>query len=465
MMDPLIFARLQFGVTTVYHFFFVPLTLGLSVLVALMETIYVRTGQEQYKKMAKFWGKLFVINFAMGVVTGIVQEFQFGMNWSEYSRFVGDIFGAPLAIEALLAFFLESTFLGVWIFGWDRLSKGMHAAAMWLVAIASNISALWILIANSFMQQPVGYIVQGGRAEMTDFLALVLNPNVWLQFPHTVLAGFTTAAFFVMGISAYHMLRNKDLEIFRRSFQMAAIFGSISIVLVILGGHSQAQHIVQIQPMKMAAAEALWETEDPAPFSLLTIGDLTQRREVWSLRLPRLLSLLAYNQLEGEIKGIYNLQTEYEQTYGPGNYIPPVAVTYWSFRAMVGAGFTMLLLSFYALFLVMGEIYEHRPLILKLFIAAIALPYLANTAGWLLTEIGRSPWIVFGLMKIEDGISPMVSTGMVITSLVGFTFIYGALMVADVYLLTKYAKAGVSPVPAASETYPEGDLSFAGVQE
>jgi cytochrome bd ubiquinol oxidase subunit I len=315
------------------------------------------------------------------------------------------------------------------------------------------------------MQQPVGYIVQGGRAEMTDFLALVLNPNVWLQFPHTVLAGFTTAAFFVMGISAYHMLRNKDLEIFRRSFQMAAIFGSISIVLVILGGHSQAQHIVQIQPMKMAAAEALWETEDPAPFSLLTIGDLTQRREVWSLRLPRLLSLLAYNQLEGEIKGIYNLQTEYEQTYGPGNYIPPVAVTYWSFRAMVGAGFTMLLLSFYALFLVMGEIYEHRPLILKLFIAAIALPYLANTAGWLLTEIGRSPWIVFGLMKIEDGISPMVSTGMVITSLVGFTFIYGALMVADVYLLTKYAKAGVSPVPAASETYPEGDLSFAGVQE
>jgi cytochrome d ubiquinol oxidase subunit I len=443
-MDPILLARLQFAVTTVYHFFFVPLTLGLSILVAIIETLYVRTGREIYKQMAKFWGKLFLINFALGVVTGIVQEFQFGMNWSEYSRFVGDIFGAPLAIEALLAFFLESTFLGVWIFGWDKLSKGLHAAAIWLVAIGSNISALWILIANSFMQQPVGYVLQNGRAEMTDFFALILNPNIWVQFPHTVLAGFTTAAFFVMGISAYHLLKKKDIELFRHSFQIAAIVGTISIVLVVLNGHSQAQHMVETQPMKMAAAEALWETEDPASFSILTIGNLSQTRSVFQIRLPRLLSLLAYNQLTGTVEGINNLQAQYQQTYGPGNYIPPVAVAYWSFRGMVGAGFLMVALAGYALFIVMGDMYEIRPRVLKLFMWAIALPYLANTAGWLLTELGRYPWVVFGLMKIENAVSPTVSAGSVLISLIGFTLVYGVLMVADIYLLAKYAKAGAS---------------------
>jgi cytochrome bd ubiquinol oxidase subunit I len=243
-MDPLFLARLQFASTTVYHFFFVPLTLGLSVMVAIMETLYVRTGRETYKRMTKFWGKIFIINFAMGVVTGIVQEFQFGMNWSEYSRYVGDIFGAPLAIEALMAFFLESVFLGVWIFGWDKLSKGLHAAAIWLVAIASNVSALWILIANSFMQQPVGYaLLEDGRIVMNDFFALILNPNIWYQFPHTVMAGFTTAAFFVMGISAYHLLKQTDQDFFRRSFQMGAIVGAISSILLAMNGHSQAQHM------------------------------------------------------------------------------------------------------------------------------------------------------------------------------------------------------------------------------
>ena len=217
-MDALLLARTQFAVTTIYHFFFVPLTLGLSILVALMETVYARTGQNVYKRMTKFWGKLFLINFALGVVTGIVQEFQFGMNWSEYSRFVGDIFGVPLAIEALLAFFLESTFLGIWIFGWDKLSRGAHAAVMWLVAIGSNISALWILTANSFMQQPVGYAIEEGRAVMTDFFALVLNPNLWVQFPHTLYAGLATGAFFVMGISAYHLIRKNHVDLFRRSF-------------------------------------------------------------------------------------------------------------------------------------------------------------------------------------------------------------------------------------------------------
>ena len=463
-MDPILLARLQFGITTVYHFFFVPLTLGLSVLVAIMETLYVRSGREEYKQMTKFWGKLFVINFAMGVVTGIVQEFQFGMIWSEYSRFVGDIFGAPLAIEALLAFFLESTFLGLWIFGWEKLSKGMHAIAIWMVAIGSNVSALWILIANSFMQEPVGYVLRNGRAEMDDFFALLLNPNVLVQFPHTVFAGLATGAFFVIGISAYHLMKDRRNEIFRQSFQIAAIVGTMAITLVVLNGHAQAQEMVRSQPMKMAAAEALWETEDPASFSLLTIGDLKQRRDVFAIRLPRLLSLLAYNQLEGEVKGIYDLQAEFETQYGPGNYIPPVAVTYWTFRIMVGAGTLMLLLALLALFNTMGEVYETRSSVLKLFTWAIALPYLGNTAGWLMTELGRAPWIVYGVMKIEDAVSPTVSGGAVLTTLIGFTLIYGILMVADVYLLMKYAR--VAPgAPPSEETGSGAVPSLAGAQD
>ncbi len=439
-MDVLALARLQFAITTIYHFFFVPLTLGLSVLVALMETFYVRTGQEVYKRMTKFWGKLFVINFALGVVTGIVQEFQFGMNWAEYSRFVGDIFGAPLAIEALLAFFLESTFLGIWVFGWDKLSKGMHAAAMWLVAIGTNISALWILAANSFMQEPVGYVLRHGRAEMKNFLDLLLNPNLAVQFPHTVLAGFVTAAFFIMGISAYHLVRKNQLDLFRRSFQIAATIGAIAIVLVILNGHSQAQHMIESQPMKMASAEALYNTEAPASFSILTIGDLSQRQEVFSIRIPRLLCLLSYNQLDCEIKGINDLQQEYTAVYGPGDYIPPVAVVYWSFRIMVGAGFLLLGLALYALFMVMGDMVVSRTKALRLFTFAIALPYIANTAGWMLTEIGRFPWVVYGLMRVEDGVSLMVGAGNVLLSLIVFTLVYAALVVANIYLMSKYAR-------------------------
>ncbi len=466
-MDPLILARLQFAITTVYHFFFVPLTLGLSVLVAIMETIYVRTGQDVYKQMAKFWGKLFLINFAMGVVTGIVQEFQFGMNWSQYSRFVGDVFGAPLAIEALLAFFLESTFLGIWIFGWDKLSKGMHATAIWLVAIGSNISALWILIANSFMQEPVGYVIRNGRAEMNNFFSLLLNPNLLVQFPHTVFAGLTTAAFFVLGISAYHLLRKQHVDFFRRSFQIAAIIGTISIGMVILNGHSQAQHMVEAQPMKMASAEALWNSQNPASFSLLTIGDLSQRHDVFAIRVPDLLSLLAYNQLTGEVQGINQLQAQYQQTYGPGNYIPPVAVIYWSFRLMVGAGFLMAALALYALFLTMGEAIPKTPSrILNILPWAIALPYLANTTGWLMTELGRDPWVVFGLMKIEDGVSNTVPAGFVLLSLILFAVVYGALMVADIYLLRKFAKAGPVELPGnATEEEDDAMPSLVGAQD
>lgn len=452
-MEALDLARLQFAATTVYHFFFVPLTLGLSTLVAIMQTLYWRTDNPLYRRMAKFWGKLFIINFAMGVVTGIVQEFQFGMNWSEYSRFMGDIFGAPLAIEALVAFFLESTFLGVWIFGWDRISRGVHTFAIWMVALGANISALWILIANSFMQQPVGYVLRNGRAEMDSFWELITNPNIAGQFPHVFFSGVTTAGFFVLGISAWHLLRKSEHhEFFSRSARIATIYAAVGIAAAGLVGHSQAQHMVEIQPMKMAAAEGLFESEDPAGLSLLTIGDWEQRNEVFSIRIPGALSFLSYNRFEGEVRGIHDLQAEYEELYGPGNYIPPVAFTYWNFRAMVGAGVLMGALALFALYRVL----RNQPLgprwFLRALVAAIALPYLANTTGWLLTEVGRQPWIVFGLQRVEEAVSPTVTTAMVAFSLVVFVAIYGALMVADVYLLAKFGRLG--PADDASEPEP-----------
>lgn len=445
-MDTILLARLQFGITSVYHFFFVPLTLGLSLYVAFVETLYWKTGDEMYKRMAKFWGKLFLINFAMGVVTGILMEFQFGMNWSEYARFMGDIFGAPLAIEALVAFYLESVFLGVWIFGWDKLSRGAHAIVAWCFAIGSNLSAFWILVANSFMQEPVGYAIRNGRAEMTDFFALIMNPHVWVQFPHVITAGMATGAFFVIGIASWHLLRKTaDSEPFRRSLRIALIYGGISVALTVLIGHNQAQHMTQAQPMKMAAAEALWETENPASFSVFTWGDEAELRDVWALRIPGFLSFLAYNRFEGEVQGIKNVQAAYEERFGPGDYIPPVAVSYWSFRFMVGAGFAMLAIAAVAAFLAARGKLEGNSLMLKVLFWAIALPYIANSAGWIFTEVGRMPWIVFGLQRVEDAVSPAVSAGELLISLVAFTALYGVLMVADVYLLSKFAKKGMAP--------------------
>ncbi len=455
-MTELALARWQFTITTVYHFFFVPLTLGLSTLVAIMETLYVRSGDEAYKRMTKFWGKLFLINFAMGVVTGIVMEFQFGMNWSEYSRFVGDIFGVPLAIEALLAFFLESTFLGIWIFGWEKLPKGVHAATIWLVAIGSNISAYWILVANSWMQQPMGYTLHNGRAEMTDFGALLTNPHVWHQFPHVFFASISTAAFFVLGISAYHLLKmGDDREVFRRSFKMALIYALIGSVLAGLVGHSQTQYVARTQPMKLAAAEALWESEQPASLSLLTIGDLSGTREVWSIRLPLVLSLLTCNNLNCEVKGMNELQAQYEQHYGSGVYVPPIPIVYWAFRGMLTPGLLMPLLALIGLYLLLRNRLERQSWFLRLLPWAIPLPYVANTAGWIMAEVGRQPWIVYELMLTRKAVSPGVSSGMVLFSLLAFALIYGALMAADIYLLAKYARKGTtaqdeSPARAAA---------------
>lgn len=480
-MEVLELARLQFAVTTIYHFFFVPLTLGLSIITAIMQTQWVRTGDETYKKMAKFWGKLFLINFAMGIVTGIVQEFQFGMAWSEYSRFVGDVFGAPLAVEALMAFFLESTFLGLWIFGWDKLPKRIHLATIWLAGIGANISAFWILVANSFMQNPVGYEVVDGRAQMTDFFALITNPNVLLQWPHVVLGGFTTGAFFVLGVSAFHLLRKAgpNREMFRRSFNFALGFGLISVLLGMGFGHAQGQNMADYQPMKLAASEGLWENEDPAGLSLLQIGNefsepTSQAEPLIDIKIPSLLSFLTYNTPNGMVQGALTLNERYQEQFGSGtetgddvkfgaeyaetygleevNYIPPAMwLTYWSFRAMVGAGTLMFLLALAGLWFRFRNSLENQRWFLRIMIAAIVLPYLANTTGWILTEFGRQPWIVFGEMRVEQAVSPNLTAGELWITLIGFTLLYGILMVADVYLLWKFGSSG------SEEVLPEPD--------
>jgi len=439
-MDPIALSRMQFAITTIYHFFFVPLTLGLSILVAIMQTVYVRTGKEIYKRMTKFWGKLFLINFAMGVVTGIVLEFQFGMNWSEYSRFVGDVFGAPLAIEALLAFFLESTFLGVWIFGWDKLSKKLHLTAIWLVAIGSSLSAYWILMANSFMHVPLGYALRNGRAEMVDFPALLTNPHALYQFPHSITAGMTTAAFFVLGISAYNLWKGKgEKELFKISFRWGAIYSLIGVILVGVIGHFQADYMHKVQPMKMAAAEGIWETEDPADFLFFAISDQDEQRNVVEfLRVPGLTSFLYNFRFSGEVEGIRELQQQFEEQYGPGDYIPPVNLIFWTFRIMVGAGFLLLFISLLSLYLVFKNKLDGIPRILQFLPFILFLPYVANSAGWLMTEVGRQPWIVYGLQLTEDAISPNLPAGTILFTLISFTLIYGILMVVDVYLLTKF---------------------------
>jgi cytochrome d ubiquinol oxidase subunit I len=443
-MDPLILARIQFAVTTIYHFFFVPITLGLAIYVAILETLYVKTGDEGYKKLTKFWGKLFLINFAIGIVTGIVQEFQFGMNWSEYSRFMGDIFGAPLAIEALLAFFMESTFLGLWIFGWDKLSKKMHLATIWLVAIGSNLSAFWILVANSFMQQPVGYQIANGRAEMIDFGALLTNGHVWVQFPHVFLVGITTAAFFVIGISAWHFIKkSENIGLYQKSFKIASILGFFGILLLLLQGHYQGQYMAKIQPMKMAAAEALWDTEDPAAFSIFTIGNEKNREDVFAIKIPGLLSFMTHNSFKGSVEGINNLQAEYEAKYGPGDYVPPVAISYWMFRIMVGAGGLMFLIVGFALYKSAKDNFDYSPILLKILFWSIFLPHLASASGWIFTEVARQPWIVFGLFQTQHAVSNTVPAGNVLFSLIMYTLLYAVLMIATVFLWMKYAKAGI----------------------
>ena len=436
-MGEVLLARWQFGLTSTYHWLFVPLTLGLTVLIAIMEVTYVRTGNEMYKKMAKFWGKLFLINFAMGVVTGIVQEFHFGMNWSEYSRFMGDIFGAPLALEALTAFFLESTFIGIWIFGWDRISPRLHALTACLVAFGTNLSGFWILVANSFMQHPVGYVLRNGRAEMTDFLALVTNPYVAHQFPHVIMAGLTTAATFIVAISAWHLLRKSQVEFFRQSMKFGAVFLLVGALLTGGVGHMQAQYLAKAHPMKLASLEALWETADPAPFSIIASINEEKKTNNFEISVPGALTFLVYDSFKGKVQGINDLQKEMVAKHGPGNYIPPVTPIFWSFRLMVGAGMLMIAMGFLAWFLGRKGKLENNPLVLKALFWTLPISYVANATGWYVTEAGRQPWLVVGLQTTSKGVSPNVTAPEIWISMLGFTAVYAVLAVAAVYLAKK----------------------------
>jgi cytochrome d ubiquinol oxidase subunit I len=450
-MDALVLARWQFALTTIFHFFFVPLTLGLTIFVALLETQYVRTGDEKYKSMAKYWGTIFLINFAIGVVTGIVQEFQFGLNWSEYSRFMGDIFGAPLAVEALLAFYMESTFIGLWIFGWDKLSKKVHLTAIWLVAIGSNISALWILIANSFMQHPSGYRLdpETGRALMDSFLGLVTNPNVGYQFTHVLTSGVSMAGFVVMAFSAWHLLRKNKDAFFRTSFQWAAVYALVGSLLVATIGHFQGQFLVKEQPMKMAAAEALWETEQPASFSVVAVVDEKNQTNPVDIKVPGILSFLSYNNFTSEVKGLHDLQAEAVAEYGEGNYIPPVTLNFWSFRIMVVSGSLMVLLALLAV--LWTKNIESKVWLLKALIPAAALPYLATTTGWIMAETGRWPWIVYGLQRMEDAVSPNVPAWNIVLSLVLFVGLYAVLGVIAFKLAVKSGTSSLKHEGAAAD--------------
>ncbi len=434
-MDPVFLSRLQFAAATMFHFLFVPLTLGLSVLVAYMETRYARTGDETYMRMTKFWGKMFLINFALGVVTGITLEFQFGTNWSRYSAFVGDIFGSLLAVEATVAFFLESTLIGVWIFGWKKLSAKAHAAVMWLVAGASNVSALWILIANGWMQHPVGYVMRNGRAELGDFAAVVFNQFAILEFLHTVPAAFILGSFFVMGISAYHLLKKQQVEFFTRSFRIALVLGLVSSIWVAVEGDQHAVHVTKVQPAKLAAMESHWETSKAAPIILFAVPDEKNERNAIEIgKLPGLLSFLGYHDFNAEVKGLKDF---------PPKDRPPVLLTFLSFRTMVALGTLFPLLTLIGLFL-RNQLVQNR-WYLMIMVAAIPLPYIAMEAGWVLAEVGRQPWIVYGLMRTADAASP-VAGSQVISTLIAFILVYGLLGLMGFFLIAKFALKGPEPV-------------------
>ncbi|MBP3040599.1 cytochrome ubiquinol oxidase subunit I [Bacillaceae bacterium Marseille-Q3522] len=463
-MEELILARIQFASTTLFHFIFVPLSIGLAFILAIMQTAYLVKKDEIYLKMTKFWGKFFLINFAIGVVTGIIQEFQFGMNWSSYSRFVGDVFGAPLAVEALLAFFMESTFIGLWIFGWGRLPKKLHLACIWLVSIGTMISAFWILAANSFMQNPLGYTLQNGRAEMTDFFALITNPKLWVAFPHTIFASFATACFFVIGVSAWKLLKKQDLDFYKRSITMTLVIGVIASLGIAFSGHAQAQYLMNAQPMKMAAAEALWEdSADPAPWTTFGNIDTEKKETTMRVEIPYALSFLSYGKFEGSVDGMNKLQEEYEQKYGEGNYIPPVKTTFWSFRIMVATGGLLVMLGLIGLILRWRKKIETSRKYLKWMVFAIFIPYIGNSFGWIMSEIGRQPWVVNGLMKTADAVSPNVSAGQILFSLIAFSLIYTLLAIAMVYLFVKVIKQG--PNEKQKEDVSASDpFGYGGVQ-
>lgn len=454
LFDPLLLSRWQFGLTTIYHFLFVPLTIGLSLTVAIFQTAWVRTGAVKYLQLTKFFGNIFLINFAMGVVTGIVQEFQFGMNWSEYSRFVGDVFGAPLALEGLLAFFLEATFIGLWIFGWGKLPPKMHLATIWITTLGTILSAYFIIAANAFMQNPVGYAIneEKGRAELVDIGALLTNKVALAAFPHTIFGCLMVSAALIICVSAWHLSRNQHYSSMRTALRFGLWMMVVSGVLSFVSGDQLGLAMVQTQPMKMAAAEALYTTSSgaAASFSLFSWGTPDGTSELFSIRIPYLLSFLSTHTFDGTVEGINNLQAHYVSLYGEGDYTPIIWVTYWSFRYMILCGALAVLLAVIGLWLTRKKRMPHKQWFWKCAIWSAPLSLLAMIIGWIFTEMGRQPWIVFSLLKTEDAISPGVTGLEIFISLVAFTVVYGTLAVVEFSLIKKAAQKGPEERSATS---------------
>jgi len=459
-MSSLELARWQFGITTLYHFIFVPLTIGLAICVALFQTRWYRTGEEHWLRSTRFWGKLMLISFALGVATGIVQEFQFGMAWSNYSRFVGDIFGAPLAMEGLAAFFVESTFLGLWIFGWGRLSKKVHLTCAWLVAGSTALSAYFILAANSWMQHPVGYRVADGKAELTNIASVLFNNTALYAFAHTILAALLTAGMVLIAVSAWHLRRGNETQVFGGAMRLALPLVTIAAILTVFVGHFNGILMSHQQPMKMAAADAVFETKKGAGLSLFATGDFESNPEGLNrnVQIPQLLSWISTGYPNGEIQGINNLNREYQRKYGSGNYTPIVAIAYWTWRAMLGCAGLMLLFALYGWWLLRKGKLESSKRFLTIAVPAVALPFVASATGWLFTEMGRQPWAVFGLLKTNASNSPSVGAGEILITLVGFTLLYGVLAVIAGRVFLKTVKKG--PVEAGKADEPGQELAL-----
>lgn len=431
-LDVVLLSRIQFTLTAIIHYFFVPLTIGLAVLIAYMEFKYWRTGEKLYDQMSRFWMKLFLVNFAVGLATGITMEFQFGTNWAAYSRYVGDIFGAPLAAEGLFAFFLESVFIGLLVFGRDKISRGMRFFAALMVAIGTNFSAFWIIAANSWMQTPAGYKINEelGRAEMTSFADVIFNPSTLVRLSHVLEAAYITAAFFMMAISAYYLLKNKNVDLAKASMKIAVVFGLVFALLQGLSGHSHAVLVAETQPEKLAAYEAHWETEANAPLLLFAIPDHENERNHFQVGVPNMLSILVGNSSSTTVTGLKEFAPEDR---------PPIMGNFLSFRIMVGIGMFMIFwMIFLAVLMKRGRLFDNEK-VLKIMLWLLPLPYIANSFGWILAEWGRQPWIVYGLLRTSDAVSSL-SVIEVVISLVLFTVVYAFLLFLMIFLMVREVK-------------------------
>jgi cytochrome d ubiquinol oxidase subunit I len=453
-------ARVQFGSTTVYHFLFVPVTIGLAFLVAILQTIYYRSGDPEQRRLTRFFGTLLLINVAIGVVTGLVQEFEFGMNWSAYSRYVGGVFGAPLAMEGLAAFFLESTFLGLWIFGWDRLPRRVHLACIWLVAIGGALSAAFIMAANSWMQHPVGYTINSktGQAELSNVASVFTNPVFLWGYTHVLLASAVTGALLMLAVSAWHLRRDSSVEAFTHTAKISLVVLVPAIVLALFVGSELGVIEAKYQPMKIAAAEAQWNTCQPCSFSLFQIGGGNEdQTPTQILEIPHLLSLLATNHWNGQVLGLNQVNAQYQQEYGPGNYVPNVFIQYWSMRVMAYIAALVLLLSLWGGWAIWRRRLAESRWFLRVATWAVIAPFLMNTAGWFLTENGRQPWIVQGLMKTANGVSPGVSSTWIWITLTLFILVYGVFAVLDGTLMIRYGRKALSEGETEEDAAAEED--------